>query len=196
MASRHDIINITFQANAGKANVALKTLQTEAQHASEKVTNLKAQLQAGIAANLPADQIQKIRDDIKQAEKDVKQWNRAYQDLTKGVRTLDEAVKQFNAGTLDKMSAAFEQMQDEVRESGEASKQIEELVESVNTDKNAITDAIERLSSISEENAASTEETSASLTTMAVAMQDVVDQAQNLKNIADELLASISFFKV
>lgn len=107
MASRHDIINITFQANAGKANVALQTLQAEAKKSSDQVDKLKKQLADGIKANLPADQIQRIRDDIKKAEKDTKQWNKAYQELTKGVRTLDEAIKQFNAGTMGQMSAAF-----------------------------------------------------------------------------------------
>lgn len=107
MASRHDIVSITFQANAGKANVALQTLQTEAQKSRDKVVDLKKQLDEGLRANLPADQISKIRDDIKQAEKEVKQWDSAYKELTKGVRTLDEAVKQFNAGTLGQMSAAF-----------------------------------------------------------------------------------------
>ena len=107
MASRHDIINITFQANAGKANVALQTLQAEAKKSSDQVKTLKKQLEDGLRANLPADQIQKIRDDIKVAEREVKQWNRAYQELTKGVRTLDEAIKQFNAGTMSQMSAAF-----------------------------------------------------------------------------------------
>ena len=107
MASRHDIISITFQANAGKANVALQTLQTEAQKSRDKIVDLKRQLDEGLQANLPTDQIQKIRDDIKQAEKEVKQWDNAYKELAKGVRTLDEAVKQFNAGTLGQMSAAF-----------------------------------------------------------------------------------------
>lgn len=107
MASRHDIINITFQANAGKANVALKTLQDEARKSSDRVKDLKRQLDDGLRANLPADQIQKIRDDIKLAEKETKQWSSAYKDLTKGVRTLDDAIKAFNAGTLGQMSAAF-----------------------------------------------------------------------------------------
>lgn len=107
MASRHDIVNITFQANAGKANVALQTLQAEAKKSSDQVDKLKKQLEDGLKANLPADQIQKIRDDIKKAKKDTEQWDKAYRELTKGVRTLDEAVKQFNAGTMNKMSAAF-----------------------------------------------------------------------------------------
>lgn len=107
MASRHDIVSITFQANAGKANVALQALQTEARKSSERVMDLKRKLEEGLRANLPADQIKKIRSDIKSAEKDVKQWTKAYQELTKGVRTLDEAVKQFNSGTMGQMSAAF-----------------------------------------------------------------------------------------
>jgi hypothetical protein len=107
MASRHDIISITFQANAGKANVALQSLQAESKKSSDRVKELKKQLEDGLRANLPADQITKIRENIKAAEKDVRQWNSAYKDLTKGVRTLDEAIKQFNAGTMSKMSAAF-----------------------------------------------------------------------------------------
>lgn len=107
MATRHDIISITFQANAGKANVALKALQTEAQKSSDRVKDLKKQLEDGLRANLPRDQIQKIQSDIKSAEKEVKQWNAAYKELTKGVRTLDEAIKAFNGGTMSQMSAAF-----------------------------------------------------------------------------------------
>ena len=107
MASRHDIISITFQANAGKANVALKALQSEAQRSSDRVKELKKQLEDGLRANLSSDQIQKIQASIKAAEKEVKQWNAAYKELTKGVRTLDEAIKEFNAGTMGQMSAAF-----------------------------------------------------------------------------------------
>lgn len=107
MASRHDIISITFQANAAKANVALQALQGEAKKSSDRVKDLKRQLEEGLRANMPTDQLQRIRDNIKQAEREVKQWGGAYKELTKGVRTLDEAVKQFNAGTMGQMSAAF-----------------------------------------------------------------------------------------
>ena len=107
MASRHDIVSITFQANAGKANVALQALQSEAKKSSDRVKDLKKQLEDGLRANLPADQIKKIKTDIKSAEREVKQWNNAYKELTKGVRTLDEAVKHFNGGTMGQLSAAF-----------------------------------------------------------------------------------------
>lgn len=107
MASRHDIVSITFQANAGRANVALQALQTEARKSSDRVKDLKKQLEEGLRANLPADQIKKIQVNIKSAEREVKQWNNAYKELTKGVRTLDEAVKHFNSGTMSQMSAAF-----------------------------------------------------------------------------------------
>ena len=107
MASRHDIISITFQANAGKANVALQALQAEARKSSDRVRDLKKQLEEGLRANVSADQIKKIQANIKSAEREVRQWNTAYKELTKGVRTLDEAVKHFNSGTLSQMSAAF-----------------------------------------------------------------------------------------
>lgn len=107
MASRHDIVSITFQANASKANVALQALQGEAKKSSDRVKDLKRQLEEGIKANMPTEQLQRIRDEIKQAERELKQWSSAYKGLIKGVQTLDEAVKQFNAGTMGQMNAAF-----------------------------------------------------------------------------------------
>ncbi len=113
--------------------------------------------------------------------------------------TLTTAIKEATSNesvAFDKMSIAFDDMEKQLEDSEEANKEIKGLVESVNHDKNAIMDAIESLSSISEQNAASTQETSAALTQLNENMQAVVEQAQSLKAISDNLKNSVSFFKV
>ena len=109
MASRHDIIHIDFQANAGKANVALQALQTEAEKARLKVEGLRQQLQTARKTNMPTADIQKLEAELKLASSESKQWQSALQNNMKGVRALDEAVKQFNngKGSVEGMNAAL-----------------------------------------------------------------------------------------
>ena len=56
--------------------------------------------------------------------------------------------------------------------------------------------SVESLSSISEENAASTQETSASLMQLDSNMNSVVEQAKDLQKIAEELTTNVKYFKV
>ena len=62
--------------------------------------------------------------------------------------------------------------------------------------KEGILDSIESLSSISEENAASTEETSASIDQLNNNMETVVAEAEQLHEIAEELKRSVAFFRI
>lgn len=113
MASRHDIINIEFQANAGKANAALQSLQTESKKAKDEVTRLRAELENAKAAKLPTEQIEKLEAELKSAESVSRQWSQALNNNLKGVRALDEAIKTFNSdtnggkGSVEGMSAAL-----------------------------------------------------------------------------------------
>jgi methyl-accepting chemotaxis protein len=75
-------------------------------------------------------------------------------------------------------------------------KQILSLVETLDGNKNSILDSVESLSSVSEETAASTQETSASLSMIDTNMGDVVNQAENLKQVAEELRENVAMFKI
>jgi methyl-accepting chemotaxis protein len=66
----------------------------------------------------------------------------------------------------------------------------------MNADKDNILNSVESLSSISEENAASTQETSASLMQLDSTMESVVTQAEDLQRIAEELTEGVKYFKV
>ncbi len=114
-------------------------------------------------------------------------------------KMLTESIKEATtneATALEEMSESFEEMLSLLRETEEGNKLIVELVESMNSDKDEILNSVESLSSISEENAASTQETSASLTQLDNAMESVVEQAEDLQKIAEELTANVKFFKV
>lgn len=110
MAQRYDIIHIDFQANARNANAAIESIRQQAETSSKKVTELKKKLQEALNGPTPASSslLNNLRQGIKLAEKDARQWNKAYNELVKGMRSLDMAVKAFNDGSLKDMSAAFQ----------------------------------------------------------------------------------------
>lgn len=107
MASRHDIIHIDFEANAGKASPALKSLKQAAKDAHDQIEQLKKDLNEGIKAGKSAEEIEKLRSQIKALEKDERSFNKGIKELTKGVDRLSEGIEAFNNGSLNKMSAAF-----------------------------------------------------------------------------------------
>lgn len=108
MSQRYDIVHIDFQANARGANAAIESMRQGADRCKQQVKDLKEQLEKGKKANLPTADIQKLEDSLKAARKELRQWDSAYNQLIKGMRTLDIAVKAFNDGSLAKMNAAFQ----------------------------------------------------------------------------------------
>ncbi len=94
------------------------------------------------------------------------------------------------------MDEAFEEMLRILQETEEGNKEIVRLVGMVNAAKDDIMNSVEGLSSISEENAASTQETSASLSVLDDNMSDVVVEATELESIATNLQETVDFFKV
>lgn len=108
MAQRTDLIRIDFQANARGANAAIESIRVKCDECNATVTRLKDELNTGIRANLPADQIERLRQQLNGARKEAKQFDSAYKELVKGMRTLDQGIKAFNDGTLGEMSQAFQ----------------------------------------------------------------------------------------
>ena len=108
MSQRYDIVHIDFQANARGANAAIESMRQGADRCKQQVKDLKEELEKGKKANLPTADIQKLEDSLKAARKEFRQWDSAYNQLIKGMRTLDIAVKAFNDGSLAKMNAAFQ----------------------------------------------------------------------------------------
>ena len=178
------IINISSQTNllalnasieaarAGEAGKGFAVVADNIKNLAEETNNLAGEI-TGMLATIThySDTNKKLAEDIKEA-------------------TSNEAV------ALSDMSETFDEMIKLLQETEVGNKQIVELVKSVNLDKNNILSSVDSLSSISQENAASTQETSASLTQLDSNMEAVVTQAKELQNIAEQLTENIRFFQV
>ena len=183
-AAAEGIINISNQTNllalnasieaarAGEAGKGFAVVADNIKNLAEETNTLAGEI-TGMLSTITqySDNNKKLAEDIKAA-------------------TASEAV------ALEDMSVSFNQMMLLLQETEVGTKQIVDLVNSVNADKNSILSSIESLSSISEENAASTEETSANLAQLDSNMEAVVSQAKDLQKIAENLTESVRFFKV
>ena len=108
MASRHEIVTIDFRANAAKANPAMKSLQQAAHDLREEIDKTREAADAAAKNGATEAELQKFEKEITSQLKTLKQYDAAINTLSKGVGTLARAIDAFNAGTLDKMNAAFQ----------------------------------------------------------------------------------------
>ena len=178
------IISISSQTNLLALNASI-----EAARAGE----------AGKGFAVVADNIKNLAEDTNSLAGEITGMLSTITDYSENNKKLTEKIKEATtneAASLESMSNSFDEMLRMLEETEVGTKQIVELVKSVDTDKNSILGSVDSLSSISQENAASTEETSASLTQLDSNMEAIVDQAQELQNIAQELTENVRFFKV
>ena len=98
--------------------------------------------------------------------------------------------------SLESMITLFDELLELLRKSDEGTKKIVELVRSLDANKSTILTSVESLSAVSEENAASTQETSASLTQLNENMDTVTMCADGLRDVAVKLQENVAYFKV
>ena len=69
------------------------------------------------------------------------------------------------------------------------------MVKNLEDAKRSLVDVVENLSAISEENAASTQETSSSMNDLDVTFSVINESAEQLRSLASDLTETISYFK-
>ena len=178
------IISIASQTNLLALNASI-----EAARAGE----------AGKGFAVVADNIKDLAAESNDAANEITGMLKQISTLSERNRSLTEDIRsatEDEGKALGSMSDSFTDMLGLLKESEEGNNQIVELVQSLDDNKNSILDSVESLSSLSQENAASTEETSAALSMINSNMEVVVEQAEALKMVADELRDNVSMFTI
>ena len=112
-------------------------------------------------------------------------------DMMKEVDEISSLQKEKLVETLH----AFVDLEKEVSIVDDASHSISESIEELNKQKVAINESIEQLAAISEENAASTEQTSASMHEVTDILDVLVSESQELLQISDDIHKQTELFK-
>ncbi len=175
IASQTNLLALNASIEAARAGEAGKGFAVVA----DNIKNLAAQSDesAGEIQTVIADIIAKSARNVSLAEQ------------------IKEAVS--NEGSvLIEVGQGFEQVEQSIEQATDAMRQVTDKVEMINTGKDRVLDEISTLSSISEENAASTQETNASMQEMAANIAMIQNETSSTKSHSDELQSAVEFFKI
>ena len=137
-----------------------------------------------------SDQSSKSADEIRNIVGEIVKNSEASVELSGSVATLIREEQEY----IKETQAKFEVLNSEITESLSHINQVSSDTKELEKIQNVITEAVQSLSAISEENAASNEEVSASITGIAASVDEITENAEGTKANADHLVDAISFF--
>ena len=155
--------------------------------------------EAGRGFAVVASNITDLAEESNSAANQISEMLKQITDLSEQNKSLTDAIKKATedeTDALNSMSDSFEKMLEMLRQTEDGNNRIVELVELLEDSKNSILNSVESLSSVSEENAASTQETSASLSMLDTNMENVAEQAKHLNSVAAELRENVKMFTI
>lgn len=175
IASQTNLLALNASIEAARAGEAGKGFAVVA----DNIKNLAAQSDesAGEIQTVIADIIAKSARNVSLAEQ------------------IKEAVSN-EGNVLVEVEQGFEQVEQSIEQATDAMRQVTDKVEMINSGKDRVLDEISTLSSISEENAASTQETNASMQEMAANIAMIQNETSSTKSRSDELQSAVEFFKI
>lgn len=146
-----------------------------------------------------AGQIQKLAEQSNESARQIADIiNLLIADSEKTVSTMED-VKSVIAKQDEHVAnteKAFEDVKDGIDKSIESVRTLTDKTKQLDEARVKVVDVVQNLTAIAEENAASTEETSASASEVGAIMENISDNAKQLNVIADELKESISQFLI
>lgn len=146
-----------------------------------------------------AAQIQQLADQSNESAKHIEEIIAfLIADSGKAVKTM-EVVKDImdkQNENVQQTDARFQKVVAGIEESLEAIERITEKTEQLDRTRSSVIDSVQSLSAIAEENAASTEETFASITEITSVIEGISAEAGHLKQIAEDIDASMGIFEL
>lgn len=155
--------------------------------------------EAGKGFAVVAAQIQKLAEQSNESAKRIEDIIRELlKDSETAVHTMEDVkeIMQEQNEKVKKTAEVFEQMHEGVNLSIHGMVSIEEQTQKIEDARNKVVDTVQSLSAIAEENAASTQETSASMMEIGSVINDISQNAENLKNIAEVLERNMQLFQM
>lgn len=204
--SNIDVVSAQTDAtntSAGKIGEAVQMIQSIAQQTN--LLSLNASIEAaraGEAGKGFAVVAEEIRSLSEESADSASQIEAIVQEL---LNNSNESVKKMNEvnqdaqvqkNKLNDTREAFKGLTSEVESVSAASKDIYQQTERLEQQKNAINGVVEQLAAISEENAASTQETSASMHALSGTIDDCRQETTELSNLSKNLTQQTSRFKL
>lgn len=146
-----------------------------------------------------ASEIQKLAEQSSESARRIEEIiNVLLLDSEKAVTTMRQVKEIIGQQTehIVRTDAAFVEIQKGVEESIEGMQVISEKAQEMDRARVSVVDVVNNLTAIAEENAAATEETSASVVEVTSIVADIADKAHGLNAIAEELEEKIGIFQL
>lgn len=146
-----------------------------------------------------AAQIQKLAEQSNESAKEIEnaviRLQTDSEEAVKIMADVKEIIRE-QSSYVDKSNTAFEDIKNGVRQSVDGMNTIYQKTVKLNDARANVVDVVQNLTAIAEENAASTQQTSASVTEVTSIVADMSLQARRLGEIADDLEEKMSIFKI
>lgn len=146
-----------------------------------------------------AGQIQKLAEQSNESARKIEAIVASLiEDSDKAVETMNEVrqIMEEQSEKVDKTSSMFRQLKTGIDQSVNAVDVIAESTKEIDKTRVSVVDSCQSLTSIAEENAASTEETSAAVSELTGLMEKITSDSKSLKQIAQDLYEEFQFFKI
>jgi methyl-accepting chemotaxis protein len=179
----------TISSIAEQTNLLALNASIEAARAGE----------AGRGFAVVADEIRKLAEGSSEATKEINGIVDGIQNESRKTVEIMKEVKEISnqqSNAVEEVNESFEHISSAINDITENIKTFSQFVDEVNNDKDSIVDAINNISSVSQETAAASEEVTASMEQQGLAIQEVSTAAEKLNEQVLKLNGELGKFKI